>query len=125
MAVPPAALHGYIELERRSTYENAKNQRNPKQVFLGRHGSSLSTGYIEEVFRKASVVLGKKFTPHMLRHTYATYDYIMNRDIVRLQKLMGHADEKTTQVYIGLAALIDQSDKYHQFLREIELGATT
>ena len=113
-------LHGYIDLERALIFEKINSRIKPAEVFLGRLGESLSTGYIQQVFRKASAVLKKRITPHALRHTYGTYHYLVNRDLVLLQKLMGHASAETTQVYVGLTVLVDQSDKYHEFLQDLE-----
>ena len=38
--------------------------------------------------------------PHVLRHTFATRYYRQTRDLAGLQRLLGHADPKTTMVYV-------------------------
>lgn len=38
---------------------------------------------------------------HALRHTFATRYYRRTRDLAGLQRLLGHADPKTTMVYVS------------------------
>lgn len=38
--------------------------------------------------------------PHVLRHTFATRYYAATHDLAGLQRLLGHADPKTTMVYV-------------------------
>lgn len=125
VSIPSALLrelHGYIDLERASLLENIRGNLKPAEVFLGQHGHPISTSYIQQLFREASTGLQRRITPHTLRHTYATYHYLVNRDIVQLQKLLGHADLTTTSKYIGTAALLDQSDEYQRLLQSLESG---
>lgn len=42
--------------------------------------------------------------PHVLRHTFATRYYRQTRDLAGLQRLLGHADPKTTMVYVDDSA---------------------
>lgn len=45
---------------------------------------------------------GIHFTPHMLRHTYATRMLESGLHIREVQELMGHADMKTTAIYLSV-----------------------
>lgn len=66
------------------------------------------------------VGISKKVTPHMMRHTFAT-DLLRNRaDIRSVQKLLGHANISTTQVYTHLAdeQLHDVHKKHHSRWRK-------
>jgi site-specific recombinase XerD len=41
-----------------------------------------------------------KHHPHVLRHTFATRYYHRHRDLAGLQRLLGHADIRTTMRYV-------------------------
>jgi len=53
---------------------------------------------MDRAMQKAGI--GKKATPHTLRHSFATH--LMNDDVelVNIQKLMGHSNIKTTSIYL-------------------------
>ena len=46
----------------------------------------------------------RNITPHMFRHSFATYLIEEEVDISYVQKLLGHSSIKTTQIYIHVAA---------------------
>jgi len=57
---------------------------------------------IERLAKRAGLT-GIRVTPHIFRHTFATH-YIMNGgDPFSLQRILGHADIKTTMIYVNLA----------------------
>ena len=47
--------------------------------------------------KKASI--NKSVTPHVLRHTFATILYAKTKDIIAVQKALGHVYLATTQIY--------------------------
>jgi len=51
--------------------------------------------------------------PHVLRHTFATRYYRDTHDLAGLQRLLGHADPKTTMVYVDDSP----ADRERQMLR--------
>jgi site-specific recombinase XerD len=53
---------------------------------------------IRAVAKKAKI--GKKVSPHTLRHTFATHYLKNGGNIIALQKILGHTSLRTTQMYI-------------------------
>jgi integrase/recombinase XerD len=57
--------------------------------------------WLKEIASYAGI--GKKFTTHIARHTYGYLFIAAGGQIEVLQKIMGHSDLKTTQVYTHIA----------------------
>lgn len=79
----------------------AKERYNKKALFLNRHLQRLGARSVEHIVRKHAQAAGikKRFSPHKLRHTFATQLHLAGVDVVEIQKLLGHATINTTMVY--------------------------
>ncbi len=74
-------------------------------------GIPLSHTRIRMIMKDAMKVAGinKKACVHSLRHTYATHQLEAGQSIYGVKHLLGHADIKTTEVYLHLARVPDQA----------------
>lgn len=74
--------------------------------FVNARGKQLSEQSIREMIKKYSTDAGlsTEITPHMFRHSVATYLIEEGADISQVQKILGHSSIKTTQIYIYVAA---------------------
>lgn len=71
-------------------------------LFVSRSGKPLDRSRIWAEMKKlckAANVLAEKVFPHNLRHLFARTYYAMEKDIVRLADLLGHASINTTRIY--------------------------
>ncbi len=73
-------------------------------LFIGRHGTRLTSQSIWQRLRRRSQLAGlaTPVHPHMLRHSFASHVLQSSGDLRAVQELLGHANIATTQVYTRL-----------------------
>lgn len=81
-------------------------RRPSEPLFVGayRHRRLKPDAITYMFMRKISAVVGRRVTPHMLRHSYATYMSRRGVPIRQIQELMGHSSLATTQMYLAVTA---------------------
>lgn len=62
----------------------------------------LSDDGLKHVTAKISDATGFRVKMHSLRHSCATYAYAASKDILAVQKMLGHADIGTTMIYTSV-----------------------
>lgn len=76
-------------------------------IFLNRRGRALSRVMVFNIVKQAAAKagIGRKVSPHTLRHSFATHLVEGGADLPAVQQMLGHASIQTTEIY----AHLDQS----------------
>lgn len=74
--------------------------------FVNSRGNRYTEQSIRLMMKKYTKLAGieRNITPHMFRHSFATYLIEEGVDVSCVQQILGHSSIKTTQIYIHIAA---------------------
>lgn len=86
--------------------ENAEDIEKCGSFFVNIRGKRFTEQSIRGMLKRHAKQAGieRKLTPHMFRHSLATYLIEEGVDISFVQQILGHSSIRTTQIYIHVAA---------------------
>ena len=88
-----------------------------KPLFLSTEGKRMNprgvARVVERVVRQSGI--GRKISPHALRHTFATHLLDAGADLRSIQEMLGHQSLSTTQKYtsVSVSRLMEIYDRSH------------
>ena len=107
------ALQVYLD----KTRNNMVGTENSEYLFVNCSGKPMSRqGFWKLIkFYADKAGIEKEITPHTFRHSFAAHLLEQGADVASVQKMMGHADVSTTQMYVEMQAgnVRDVYKKFH------------
>ncbi|MCK4312969.1 MAG: tyrosine recombinase [Candidatus Cloacimonetes bacterium] len=110
---------GRMAIKALKSYMRIRNQFVSKDsndtLFLSKSGKSLSADEIREILERYIMLVAKTkgYSPHSIRHSFATHLISHGADLRAVQEMLGHSNLSTTEIYTHLS-LKDLKKVYKQ-----------
>lgn len=115
--VVPVAQHSLERIKQYLTEIRPKllKKKASDYLFLNNRGQPMTRQRFWQNLKEIGKVAGIDVTPHMIRHSFATHLLEGGADLRSLQKMLGHSDISTTQIYtkVSMDRLKREYLKYH------------
>lgn len=123
-------LNKYSAVNNGPVTDTNKNFYDP--LFKNKHGKQLTLNYLNAALKVASKASGIECHPHMLRHTFGTYELVSQKEqgmpegaaLLWVKERMGHASISTTERYLHLISEEGGAilEKYNLYIDELLNG---
>lgn len=82
--------------------ERSDIAKRPKTLFITEHNTPCYATLIQRIVKKVlqDNICLKQYSPHVLRHSFATKLYNKGLDVQEIQEMLGHKNIETTLVYV-------------------------
>ena len=110
------AIEAYLQ-KRRELLKEGTDGKGEEALFLSTRGKRMNprgvARVVERLVRKSGI--GRKISPHALRHTFATHLLDAGADLRSIQEMLGHKSLSTTQKYtsVSVSRLMEIYDRAH------------
>jgi integrase/recombinase XerC len=110
------AMGAYLQ-KRRELFKEGTGGKGEEALFLSTRGKRMNprgvARVVERVVRQSGI--GRKISPHALRHTFATHLLDAGADLRSIQEMLGHKSLSTTQKYtsVSVSRLMEIYDRAH------------